>query len=166
MIEVNLKQIFDLQEKLDQHIHTNHHITYNDVQDELVLALAVEISELANEVRCFKFWSKKPSSERKVILEEYVDGIHFITAIALSRQLVPNNFMVNDINLVNDKKSLTKIFNSLYQQMGYLYDCEHIKTFYEQYLSLGYALGFNIDEIKEAYLAKNQINHDRQNNNY
>jgi dimeric dUTPase (all-alpha-NTP-PPase superfamily) len=41
-----------------------------------------------------------------------------------------------------------------------------IIKWYEDYLSLGYGLGFNIDEIKQAYFSKNKINFDRQENNY
>jgi dimeric dUTPase (all-alpha-NTP-PPase superfamily) len=45
------------------------------------------MGELANEVRCFKFWSYKLPSEEKVILEEYVDGIHFITSLAIANEV-------------------------------------------------------------------------------
>ncbi|WEK83104.1 MAG: dUTP diphosphatase [Mycoplasma sp.] len=166
MLEINLSDLFAKQEQLDQHIHQNHHLTYKDVEDELVLALAVELSELANEIRCFKFWSNKKPSDKDVILEEYVDGIHFITSIAIAKHLAPGEFIVNDTQFANDKKAITKIFNQLYSQLNYLYDAEHVKEWYEQYLSLGYALGFNIDEIKTAYNRKNAINHNRQDTNY
>ncbi len=39
---------------------------------------------MANETRCFKYWSRKSSSERNVILEEYVDGLHFVLTIGLA----------------------------------------------------------------------------------
>ena len=48
-----------------------------------MLALLVEIGELANETRSFKFWSVKPASEKKIILEEFVDGIHFILSLGI-----------------------------------------------------------------------------------
>ncbi len=53
------------------------------VKKKKMLALLVEIGELANETRCFKYWSNKPASEREVILEEYVDGLHFILSIGI-----------------------------------------------------------------------------------
>ena len=74
-----LNLIFKKQLELDTHIHKNHNITYQDVETERVIALAVELGELANEVRCFKFWSLKKPSAKEIILEEYVDGIPFIT---------------------------------------------------------------------------------------
>ena len=59
-------------------------MTYNrKIVKRKMLALLVEIGELANETRCFKYWSNKPASEREVILEEYVDGLHFILSIGI-----------------------------------------------------------------------------------
>jgi dimeric dUTPase (all-alpha-NTP-PPase superfamily) len=54
-IKIDLSEIFDQQVKLDKHIQSNHNLRYEDVLEELKLALAVEMGELANEVRCFKF---------------------------------------------------------------------------------------------------------------
>ncbi len=45
------------------------------------LALTIELAELANETRCFKYWSSKGPSEREVILEEFVDSIHFLLSL-------------------------------------------------------------------------------------
>ena len=41
------------------------------MKDKNILSLLVEIGELANEVRCFKYWSTKPRSSDKIVLEEY-----------------------------------------------------------------------------------------------
>lgn len=54
----------------------------NERLTDTILALMVEAGEMANEVRCFKFWSKKPRSEKAVILEEFVDMLHFYLSIA------------------------------------------------------------------------------------
>jgi dimeric dUTPase (all-alpha-NTP-PPase superfamily) len=43
---------------------------------------------------------------------------------------------------------------------------DDIKSWYVHYLELGYGLGFNIGEIKQAYFDKNKINFNRQENNY
>lgn len=71
------KKLFDMQKELDTYIETNHNVKQAELLDKKILALLVEVGELANETRCFKFWSKKKPSERDVIIEEYVDGIHF-----------------------------------------------------------------------------------------
>ena len=63
-----LEVIFKEQRILDAHIHKNHNITYAKVMNERIVALATELAELANEVRCFKFWSYKKASPDSVIL--------------------------------------------------------------------------------------------------
>jgi dimeric dUTPase (all-alpha-NTP-PPase superfamily) len=52
---LNLNDIFLMQIKLDRDIQNRHSVTYQTVINEIKLALLVELGELANEVRCFKF---------------------------------------------------------------------------------------------------------------
>src|SRR5690625_6269037 len=77
--------LFSMQETLDKHIIDNHQLQQKDLMEEKYLALLVELGELANETRCFKFWSTKPASARKKILEEYVDGVHFILSLGIEK---------------------------------------------------------------------------------
>jgi len=79
---MNLQQLFTMQKELDHFIEKTQKIE-RDVFKEKGLALMVELAELANETRCFKFWSTKGPSAREVILEEYVDSIHFILSLGL-----------------------------------------------------------------------------------
>lgn len=73
---MNFKKLFNMQQQLDNRIKEEHNIHTESLFDRKILALQVELGELANETRCFKFWSKKPSAQWNIILEEYVDGIH------------------------------------------------------------------------------------------
>ena len=71
-------------------------MTYNrKIVKRKMLALLVEIGELANETRCFKYWSNKPASEREVILEEYVDGLHFILSIGIDLGIDKTSYSIN-----------------------------------------------------------------------
>ncbi len=72
-----------MQQALDSHIEEKHQLQNEDLFTRKTLALLVEIGELANETRCFKFWSVKPASEKQVVLEEFVDGIHFILSLGI-----------------------------------------------------------------------------------
>ena len=80
---MQLEKLFNMQQALDQHIEEKHELQHEDLFNRKVLALLVELGELANETRCFKFWSIKPSSEKSVVLEEFVDGIHFILSLGI-----------------------------------------------------------------------------------
>src|SRR5579875_4105332 len=84
-----------LQSELDAHIE-NEHPRKENRHSEKVLALLVELGELANETRCFKFWSIKPASPKEVILEEFVDGIHFILSLGIECGFSEADFSVPD----------------------------------------------------------------------
>ena len=73
-----------MQRELDLFIQNNRE-KQTDVFQEKGLALLIELAELANETRCFKFWSTKGPSDDAVILEEYVDSIHFLLSLVLKR---------------------------------------------------------------------------------
>ena len=81
---MEFQKLFHMQAELDAFIAATQNIE-RDVFKEKSLALLVELSELANETRCFKFWSTKGPSERDVILEEFVDSIHFMLSLGNMR---------------------------------------------------------------------------------
>src|SRR3954454_6608730 len=80
---MDFEKLFQMQKGLDNHIEEKHRLEDEDLFSRKILALFVELGELANETRCFKFWSVKPASARSVILEEFVDGIHFILSLGI-----------------------------------------------------------------------------------
>ena len=80
---LNFNYLFSLQRELDNRIVQEHELEGQNLFEKKLLALMVEVGELANETRCFKYWSKKAPSPKETILEEYVDGIHFILSLGL-----------------------------------------------------------------------------------
>ena len=55
---MNLTKLFETQKKLDECIIEEKGLQGQDLLDKKILALQVELGELANEWRGFKFWSK------------------------------------------------------------------------------------------------------------
>jgi dimeric dUTPase (all-alpha-NTP-PPase superfamily) len=161
---LDLQKLFAMQKELDAHIEKEHpRKNGQSRQSEKVLALLVELGELANETRCFKFWSNKPPSERNIILEEFVDGIHFLLSLGLEMEV--KTFEINTIK----KESITKQFIVLYNAISLL--SIHVTPFifgkvFSAYLGLGEMLGFTREEIEKAYIEKNKVNHQRQENGY
>ncbi|MDR0545397.1 MAG: dUTP diphosphatase [Mycoplasmataceae bacterium] len=163
---INLNDIFETQKILDATIHKKHQVSYKKVFAELKLALLVELGELANEVRSFKFWSIKLASEKKIILEEYVDGIHFITSICIYLKVGSSLQIKLPRAATYTKKQITNTINKLFSLACNLTTKQKVKKYYEQYLSLAFMLGFNFEDIKHAYFRKNQINFQRQKESY
>ena len=54
------------------------------VLDKKLLALSVEVGELANATRCFKYWSEKENEGTERILDEFADVLHFLLSVANS----------------------------------------------------------------------------------
>jgi dimeric dUTPase (all-alpha-NTP-PPase superfamily) len=208
--QMNLSKLFELQRQLDEHIEKEH--PRKPGEDRLakkILALMVELGELANKWRGFKYWSndQKPRTYKKHIccscggegslilsedwgydqcgncegkgythesnplLEEFVDGLHFLLSIG------------NDINMneVYEDEKLKPLYfediieqfivvndwvNSLYYRRHEDVNGEMYDLVFAYFLGLGEMLGFTWDQIEEAYLRKNAVNHKRQERGY
>ncbi|MCT2535059.1 dUTP diphosphatase [Aquibacillus koreensis] len=163
---MNWEPLFSMQKKLDAYIQSNHHLQTSELFDKKILALLVEVGELANETRCFKFWSKKPPSDQQVILEEYVDGIHFILSLGIDKGYSNYNGE-NKTELV--QKDITLTFHHVYEKI-IAFKNEPSKACYTQlfdtYIRLGELLGFSEQSMSEAYLEKNKVNFERQDQGY
>lgn len=63
---MNLGELFEMQRKLDEHIVREKGLDGQDLLPKKILALQVELGELANEWRGFKFWSNNQESRTKI----------------------------------------------------------------------------------------------------
>lgn len=161
---MSFKALFETQKILNDRIVEEHRLQDENLYEKRLLALLVELGELANETRCFKYWSLKPPASKQVILEEYVDGLHFVLSIGLDHGL--HNC---ESKTAASSDSVTGQFLSIYRLSGQLQAAKDINLFHElfsEYLGLGELLGFTVEEIKDAYYKKNEINHQRQNEGY
>ena len=162
---MNFKVLFNMQKELDTKIQTQHNLENEDLIDRKILALLVEIGELANETRCFKFWSLKPPAHADTILEEYVDGIHFILSLGLEMNIdITMNF--EDLE---SSKTVSEQFLIVYEKVSVFKQDASVtnyKTLFEEYLLLGNLLGFTSIQMEKAYISKNEVNHKRQQQGY
>jgi dimeric dUTPase (all-alpha-NTP-PPase superfamily) len=164
---MDLVKLFEMQSTLDSHIETQPGLGETDLNEKKILALMVELGELANETRCFKFWSLKSPSARETILEEYVDGIHFILSIGLEGGF--ENTMIEGTAEQKQDRDLTALFLTLYENINRYRIKKSVETYVEmfsQYLILGEALGFSSQDIENAYYEKNKVNYTRQKEGY
>lgn len=190
---MNLAKLFDMQQKLDDHIMDEHpELKGQNNLDWKILSLQVELGECANEWRGFKKWSNdqeprtkvvhresydKPPYYRNLVLEEYVDCLHFILSIGLEigadkwmeieeyPQAYDNGGIILQFLDVNSRflELMEEIIRmDLFpKEIRWLY----IHAF-ESFLQLGTKLGFTWEQIEQAYFAKNAVNHQRQENGY
>lgn len=159
------KKLFDMQETLDNRIIQNHNLCSESLFSKKILALNVEIGELANETRCFKYWSNKKPSPKEVILEEYIDCLHFILSIGIEKHFTDTD----NIEAKTSEYKLSDQFCNLYIDVNDFIVCsskDHYLTLFEDFLTLGRSLKFSDEEIQNSYISKNAVNHKRQDDGY
>ena len=162
---MNLTLLFEQQKKTMKMYEQKHPAAKGENRSvKRILALLVEIGELANETRCFKFWSTKGPSEREVILEEYVDGLHFILELGIEHGWTP---VV--VDLLFEENNLNLQFIQILKRVSTFASVRTKDNYYmilEMYIGLGSMLGFAWEQIEAAYWRKNRINYERQENGY
>lgn len=181
---MNLSKLFEFQRKLDQHIIKEKGLEGQYLVPQKTLALQVELGELANEWRGFKFWSeeqeprteavrKRTTEEGRLLnqwesynpmLEEYVDCLHFILTIGLDSG--------TDMAIINSNikgHDITTQFNDIFDAISRFSSNRELYLYFallKLFIGLGEMLGFTWEQIENAYMEKNKINHKRQENGY
>lgn len=152
---LNLTELYPIQEELMNHID-------EPMEDEdNLIAFRVELGEFLNEARFFKVWSKD-RAPRFEALEEFVDGLHFLLQIGLQKNWTHIRQVPETV--VYDGWSKRDLANSLYENtfrndMDYAYG-------WCMMLALGEKVGLDVEDIRQAYLDKNKVNHQRQEEGY
>lgn len=161
---MKLSQLFTMQQELDSFIQKNREGNA-DVFKEKGLALLVELAELANETRSFKFWSTKGPSETEVILEEYVDSIHFLLSLGIEKGFDrmsdwPEEEVHGDLTalFLKTTESIIRFMNEL--------TMESYESMWIHYGAIAKSLGFTYENIIDAYILKNDENYQRQKTGY
>ncbi len=170
---MKLDRLFEMQAKLDDHIVKEKGLEGQDLLDKKILALQVELGELANELpEEFKFWSNKKNDMEKA-LKEYVDGLHFLLSIGNDLETTYKEKSIMDY----EKWNTTQLFNAMYYQLAMFENEVHnlaprtsqinaYRLIFNVFLSIGKRLGFTWEQIEQAYISKNEINHQRQEGGY
>lgn len=163
---MELSPYFLLQKELDADIAKRHAVSYASTGSRRLLSLLVELGELANETRCFKYWSNKGPSTRERILDEYADGFHFLLSLGVARGIESYEANFGAIEVFSD---LTEGFLSCYSLFLKLGEDEGKEAYHhamEGYLRLLKSLGYSLEEGLEAYKKKLSVNYDRQKTGY
>jgi dimeric dUTPase (all-alpha-NTP-PPase superfamily) len=163
-MNIKLTPLLIEQAKLDSHIPQQHQVSYASTREKRILALLVEVGEMINETKTFKFWSKKPSAEKSVILDEYADGLHFLLSLSIEVQSSQHSYEITTLS-----KTLTQATIAVFQAISDLsksFTKVTLEIAFQHYLNLIPLLGFTSEEVVEAYFKKLGVNYTRQKNAY
>jgi len=184
---MNLQRLFEIQAELDLEIIEKKGLQGKDLLPERILALQVELGECANEWRGFKFWSEdqepRTIGQPKMLpkhsggsgewytpnplLEEYVDVLHFVLSIG-NHHLTDEekSYEVHDMILPSVTHQFTELLMVDWSRSDDTCGAYRYNTGLKMFVALGEMFGFTWEEIEQAYLDKNKINHERQANGY
>lgn len=151
---IKFNDIFTANKELDEMF--NNTFIDSEMHKKNKLELLVEIGELANETRYFKYWSTKPV-DMDLVRGEYADCV----IMTLYFFNVMNISLEDDFPQI-DQYDKVDIFGRLYKLGSDFYyndDRNIIKEFFSTVISLGYMIGFNDEDIINACMEK--INKDK-----
>lgn len=164
-MKYDFKKLSEKQKELDAFIIKSvGDMDENSYWEDRIIALNVELSEVSNEIRFFKFWSKKPASEKEVILDELVDCLHF--AFSLGNTLKNDEwlFITDDI-----KRPIRHIYFDISNKLMELVHNKDLKLFRGMLFNLveiAWYMGYSMEDLNKAYEIKNKVNYERQNSGY
>ena len=169
-MNITLEQAIDMQRTLDEAIHAQHQLNPSETIQDRIIALSVELAELANELRFFKYWSQKPPAMANAH-EEAADCLHFIISIG---NTLGHKIWLADIPDVMNYQQTEKVYLQLQEGCKSLwlnvFDGVETKVLYEEllidFMRLLKLVGIDKKELLYCYYVKNRINHERQNNGY
>lgn len=178
--EMNLEKLYKLQAELDNHILSNEikrtgkEIDKDLLLDQTILALLVEVGELANATRCFKHWSIKGAESKERILDELADVWHFYLSIG---NQIGEKIELPNIGFETEYKCNKAKINTFLQLYIYISRLAEVSfdSLYrdDAYMNIGYwlimlrsALGFTDEEVEQAYMKKHEENYKRQREGY
>lgn len=162
-----INEMRELQRALDARIITSKGLEGVDLSLERYLALKTEIFEFVNELETFKFWKENKGKDH--ILEEACDALHFILSIQIA-----NNVETDLESLISEgfDPSIYETNESLGIIDAMITDAyvEREWTILNGVLLLMLAVltkyNFSADDLYNAYIAKNKVNHERQDKQY
>ena len=157
--------IYRKNKKLDDIFMNKYMDTESSYYEKNCLELIVEIGELANESKCFKYWTvKKPDKE--LVLEEFADTLLMILYMF-------NTYNVDSVSTIDVDMSLNVLveFNILIRMCTNLMNKEdinelYLKEIFTRLIHIGKLLGLNDNEIIDACYKKIIKNEERLSSDY
>ncbi len=168
---MTIDQVRDMQRALDQEIHDKYDLSHDNTLADRLVALSVEVAEMANEAQFFKYW-KTGKVQRAKLVEECVDVLHFIVSIAnhvdarISYFPDLGEFEINDYYM--GMQDACVMMASTNDNPGLCGDMKNYVDIFMRFYS-GFLQKVGVswqDEVLEMYAYKNKVNHERLVNGY
>lgn len=164
---MDLIKIYQHQKELDEEILKRKGIKEYPSQ-KIEIAYRVELGELAQEWKGFKYWKdNRGTVDRGKLIDELADCIAFSTSYEAKNDEISSYVIeFSQKELENFEKNKLKYEGTNDKLiLKCLEDC-FAWISVQCVIELGVALGFTLDEIEEAYHKKRKVNWERLNSGY
>lgn len=152
---MNIKTLFKIQEKRNSSITLETTLSDYKITARKYLLLHVNLGNLAEESKCFKFWTgETPDISLDKILNSYSNALALLLTIGLDKGYCT----IESIESKPDDHCLSDQFLNLFVDLNDLIispSQDHYVTLFEDFLSLGSSLGFSISQIEESFINLN-----------
>lgn len=100
---------------------------------------------------------------KNLLLEEYVDGLHFIISLGLEIDYEDMEYFKWHKQKAH---TITEQYIIVTKWAAAMLEDDYYFELFHAYIHLGVMLGFSWKQIEQAYIDKNKVNHQRQENGY
>jgi dimeric dUTPase (all-alpha-NTP-PPase superfamily) len=155
------------QKKLDEEIFKNSGIKEYPLEN-IKLALLVELGELCNEDKSFKYWKKHKEVNKERLLDEFADCLHFSLSLENHLGQIRRDKLIDFDNFVNplienSKKMEDDISEDFINTFCAVLEERSILI---AVIVLGICLDIPLDEMESCYYKKHKENYKRQQEGY
>ncbi len=156
--------IYELNKQLDAAFDKLYDINNPEIRLKNFLELLVELGELANETRVFKYWSSKDRSSDEVVLDEFADCLIMVLSFAEILEIE-----IDKVKKVKIKRNVIEQFIYLYEKSAKLqknFTKPYVSSLMAETVNLAYLLGYNDQIIIDACYKKIKRNFKRFETNF
>jgi dimeric dUTPase (all-alpha-NTP-PPase superfamily) len=126
-----------------------HAVLNTDKIHQKVLAFLSELGKVSEESRCYSFWDTSALNTED-LLEYYTDGLQLLLSIGFDLKIDS----LKQYPELQQKTAIIDQFLKVYNdilQLQQSYQFEEYQSAIDDYFTLGFLLGFDIDTITESY---------------
>ena len=118
--------------------------------NQKILSFLHDLAEVSQDSSCYLFWEKEEPIIHQQLLEDYLSGLTMLMSIGYELRIDSiKNY--NELPIATDIYSLFfKIYHSILKVQSH-YSSEDYQNTIDDYFTLGFALGIQIDEILDNY---------------
>lgn len=118
--------------------------------NQKILSFLHDLSEVAQESRCYLFWEKEEPVNHQQLLEKYLEGLTMLMSIGYELRIDS----IKNYTEIPENQDIYSLFFKIYQSILNVqdhYSSDDYQNTIDDYFTLGFKLGIDIDEIIDNY---------------